>query len=162
MSLSRQLSLTGGGKPFEVTQQMRKDVTYAKLAGTPHERIAQRMCLTLDELHYYFYMELEFALDDLVRNSVERQVILAHQSDHLPTSHAANRFILETQSKQWRAPKDRPAEIAQEADDLSSVPASRLTLEEAKREFARLDKRRTEAMGRSEADYSDRGESGEA
>jgi hypothetical protein len=102
----RRLLTALGYRPFEASEEQRRQVRILAFNNTPHERIAHIMEMPLVILQYAFARDLDLATDSIVHTLSERMLELATQQRDLPVAYRATELVLKTRSKAWRIPTD--------------------------------------------------------
>jgi hypothetical protein len=123
---------------YQPTEPHREMVVILKLNGTPHQRIAMALKISLAELEYWYPDELELGEDAVLFAAAKRVLALSAQNVDLGVSLRASQAILQPRLKTWREPKLDPATSAGDIDEL--------TLEQVEREIARLERERRAAF----------------
>ena len=133
----RQLIALGLGA-YQPTDAHREMVVILKFNGTPHQRIAMALKISLIELEYWYADELELGEDAVLFKAAQRVLALSAQDRDPGVALRASQAILQPRLKSWREPKLDPSTSAGDIDEL--------TLEQVEREIARLERERRAAF----------------
>ena len=132
-----------GYRPFEPSEEQRRQVRILSFNNVPHERIATIMEIPLVILQYAFARDLDLATDSIVHTLTERMLELATQQRDPGVAFRATELVLKTRSKAWRIPTD--------VTDHGK-PVESMNLREVDEAIARLERERRDAAASADAE----------